>query len=81
MKLNEKQIGKRIEDMRKMKPAYYLKQRKYLTKGKLAKLLYMNVDQYNERIKGKTPFSIKSIQKICELYKVDPNYILFGGIE
>lgn len=81
MALNEKAIGNRVEELRANTPAYYLKQRKYLTKEKLASLLYLDIEQYNERIKGKTPFSIKSISIIAELYQVSANYLLFGGIK
>lgn len=81
MALNEKAIGKRVEELRMTKPAHYLKQRKYLTREKLSELLYIDIEGYEERIKGTTPFSIKSILRIARLYDVSPNYILFGGIE
>ena len=81
MVLIEKNIGKRVENLRKTKHIVTNGELKRMNQKELSDLLYINVNQYRESIKGQIPFSIKSLLTISKLYNVDANYILFGGIK
>lgn len=81
MVLIEKNIGKRVENIRKTKRIMIDGDIKYMSQKELSENLYINVEQYKESIKGQIPFSVKSLLTISKLYNVDANYILFGGIK
>lgn len=81
MPLIEKNIAKRIERMRMSKQAKVGNEYKYLNRKELAELLYMRETDYNFKLTGKTPFSVKSLNIISKIYDADINYILFGGIK
>lgn len=81
MVLIEKNIGKRVENIRKTKRVIIGGELKYMSQKELSEKLYINVEQYKESIKGHIPFSVKSLLTISKIYNVDSNYILFGGIK
>lgn len=81
MPLIEKNIAKRIERMRISKKAKVANEHKYLSKKELAEILYMNTSDYDFRLTGKIPFSVKSLNIVSKIYDADINYILFGGIK
>lgn len=78
MKLNEKEIGKRVEDIRcGLTVECY---GDYLTTEKISKLLNISHDEYIRKVKAFETFTISEIMFISELYGVDENYLLFGGV-
>lgn len=81
MPLIEKNIAKRIERMRVNKKAKVGNEYKYLSQKELAELLYMSATNYEIRLTGKVPFSVKSLNVVSKIYDTDINYILFGGIK
>lgn len=81
MPLIEKNIAKRIERLRMSRLAQTGDGLKYLSQKELAELLYMRESDYNFKLTGKTPFSVKSLNIISKIYDADINYILFGGVK
>ena len=67
--------------MRISKQAKVGSEYKYLSRKELAELLYIRETDYNFKLTGKSPFSIKSLNIISKIYDADINYILFGGIK
>lgn len=81
MPLIEKNIAKRIERLRRNRLALTDDGLKYLTEKELARLLYMTENDYLQKLTGRIPFSVKSINIISKIYDTDINYILFGGVK
>lgn len=81
MPINEIGIGKRIEEIRENEKVKVFFKNVTLSKEDLAGMLKMTIDEYNERVDGSEVFDIQDIMHIANLYKVDTNYILFGGIK
>lgn len=81
MTLVEARIGERIETLRKSKKVLVNNRLKYLSVNELSKIIYIDIDGYDDRVKGHIHFSIKSLLMIAELYEVDANYLIFGGVQ
>lgn len=81
MTLVEARIGERVETLRKSKKLLIDNKLKYLSVNDLSKIIYIDIDSYDDRVKGHIPFSIKSLLTIANLYEVDANYLIFGGIK
>ena len=81
MTLVEARIGERVETLRKSKKVLVNNRLKYLSVNDLSKFIYIDIDGYDDRAKGHIPFSIKSLLTIANLYGVDANYLIFGGVK
>lgn len=81
MTLVEARIGERVETLRKSKKILIDNRLKYLSVNELSKIIYVDIDGYDDRVKGHIPFSIRSLLTISELYEVDANYLIFGGVK
>lgn len=81
MTLVEARIGERVETLRKSKKALVNNRLKYLSVNELSKIIYIDIDGYDDRVKGHIPFSIRSLLIISSLYEVDANYLIFGGVQ